>query len=202
MTTNGLGKSKVTAQLVQSLPGYSINMRIQYSILIRQFSLSKEAYLYWKALKDVNETQGSLYDRQPGSIRGNIKSLTDNELVLGYFDAGVVSEKRAFFSPDDFSKSGYRAPKFLTSCDNYVPVEVLLSGIGAYYAKNGQGLLISEAVGKETRPCSCGPTIAAIAEILARILNLLSGHKMGNGKAKTMNTKDFIFVFFIDRKLR
>jgi Domain of unknown function (DUF4249) len=146
-TTNGLGQSKVKAQLLQTIPGYSPNMRIRYSILVRQFTLSKEAYQYWKDLKDINESQGSLYDRQPGTVRGNLNSLSDDELVLGYFDAGVVSEKRVFFTPDYFSASGYKAPKFLTSCDNFMPVEVQVSGIGAYYARNGQSLIISEATG-------------------------------------------------------
>ncbi len=146
-STLGLDESKVTAQLIQSIPGYSPNMRIRYSILIRQFALSKDAYLFWKALKDINESQGTLYDRQPGTVRGNISSLVDDELVLGYFDAGVISEKRAFFTPDSFRGTTYKTPQFLTSCNNFIPVQVRVSGIAAYYAKNGQGLVISEATG-------------------------------------------------------
>ncbi len=145
--TEGLAESKVKAQVIQTIPGYSPNMRIRYSILVRQFSLSREAYQYWKDLKDQNEGQGSLYDRQPGTIRGNITSLSDDQIVLGFFDASVISEKRVFFAPSYFADAGYKAPKFLTSCENFTPVEVLVSKIGDYYTRNGQGLIISEAVG-------------------------------------------------------
>jgi hypothetical protein len=147
-STKGLAESKVTAQLLQTIPGYSPNMRIRYSILVRQFALSKNAFQYWKALKDVNESQGTLYDRQPGAVRGNITSLSDKEVVIGYFDAGKVAEKRAFFTPDDFTASGYKAPKFLTSCYFFTPVDVLLSGLGAYLTEHSrENLVVSEVQG-------------------------------------------------------
>jgi Domain of unknown function (DUF4249) len=146
-STAGLHESKVTSQLIQTIPGISPAMRIVYSILINQFSLSEEAYQYWKKLKDLNETQGSLYDRQPGPTRGNIKSLSDDEVVLGFFGASSVTQKRAFFTPDDFSEMGYRKPKFLSSCETIPSVDIPVSEIGAYYALNGQSLIISETAG-------------------------------------------------------
>jgi Domain of unknown function (DUF4249) len=147
-STKGLAASKVTAQLIQTIPGYSPNMRIRYSILVKQFALSQNAYLYWKALKDVNESQGTLYDRQPGTVRGNVTSLSDKEVVVGYFDAGAVTEKRVFFTPDDFTDSGYKAPKFLTSCYFFTPIDVLLSELGAYLTEHSrENLIVSEVQG-------------------------------------------------------
>ncbi|MEO7992349.1 MAG: DUF4249 domain-containing protein [Chryseolinea sp.] len=146
-STQELGESKVTSEVIHSIPGYSPNMRIKYSILVRQFALSKDAYLYWKSLRDVNQSQGTLYDTQPGTVRGNITSLTSSEIVLGYFDAGVIAEKRAFFVPSNFTAAGYKKPQFLTSCDNFIPIEVKLSNIGSYLSRYGENLEISEAVG-------------------------------------------------------
>ncbi len=150
-SAEGLAESKVISQLIQTVPGISLYMRIRYSILVNQFSLSQESYQYWEKLKVLNETQGSLYDRQPGVVKGNITPLSgnENELVLGYFDACSVTQKRVFFTPDDFSDAGYRKPKFLSSCETIPAIEIPVTEIGAYYALNGnsQSLIISETAG-------------------------------------------------------
>ena len=111
---------------------------------MRQYALDQAAYLFWKMIHDVNETQGSLFDTQTGAVPGNIHG--DGQ-VLGYFEAGGVSEKRVFFSPSDFSASGYKPPKYLTVCEDYVPVEILSDKIGAYMEKNHESMEISEASG-------------------------------------------------------
>jgi hypothetical protein len=140
-TTKGLAGDRITGQQIQTLPGYSIEMRIKYSILVRQYVLDEPAYNYWKSLADVNQTQGTLFDHQPGPVKGNVTSLSDpSEIVLGYFDAGEVASKRQFFVPSNFTKSGYVPPKYLTSCFNYVPVEVAEDKIAIVmpqYTKDG-----------------------------------------------------------------
>ena len=111
-------------------------MRIRYSILVRQYTLSEKGYFFWKTLRDINQTQGTLYDIQPGVVRGNIHSLTDkNEVVLGYFDAATVSEVRTFFTPMDFRDTGYRPPRYLNYCNDLDPVRVPFDGIGEYMEK-------------------------------------------------------------------
>jgi Domain of unknown function (DUF4249) len=147
-STFGLSQDKVNGHLLREISGGSELMRIKYSLLVRQFSLSKEAYTYWNGLKILNESQGSLFDRQPGNIRGNIKSVSTNEEVLGYFDAGVVKEKRVFFLPTDFYDAGYIRPPYLTGCEKAEPVEVLLSTVGDYLTNHSRdSLLISEVQG-------------------------------------------------------
>jgi hypothetical protein len=123
-------------------------MRIKYSLLVRQYALDETSYIFWKMIHDVNETQGSLFDIQTGAVRGNIRSeVNPDEMVLGYFDAGIVIEKRVFFSPADFAASGYRPPKYLTFCQEYVPVDILIDNIGEYMEKNQETMEISEASG-------------------------------------------------------
>jgi hypothetical protein len=144
-STVGLTESKVRSALIQTIPGSSETMRVIYSILVSQYVLSQEAYRYWNKLKDLNENQGSLSDHQPGAVRGNIRSLSDDEIVLGYFDACAITQKRAFFRPDDFLDAGYRRPKFLSSCETIPPVDVPVEEIGAFYAANeGTDLIIWE----------------------------------------------------------
>ncbi len=147
-STFGLSQDKITGHILREISGGSELMRVKYSMLVRQYSLSKNAYTYWNNLRILNEAQGSLFDRQPGNIRGNIKSLSANEEVLGYFDAGVIKEKRVFYTPFDFYESGYSRPPFLTGCGNAQPIEVLLSTVGDYLSQHPRdSLLINEVQG-------------------------------------------------------
>jgi hypothetical protein len=147
-STVGLSEDKVIDQLIQTIPGYSSNLRIRYSILIKQYVLSQAAYKYWHNIQVVNQTQGTLYDTQPGTVAGNIHSTNTSETALGYFDAGVIKEKRAFFIPSDFTPSGYKVQKFLAYCDFYQPVDVRLNVLGDYLnAHLADSLVVSEVEG-------------------------------------------------------
>jgi len=147
-STANLQSDKITKQLLRFIPATSPVLRIKYSLLVRQYAMDETSYIFWKMIHDVNETQGSLFDIQTGAVRGNIRSDTDpDEMVLGYFDAGVVDEKRVFFTPSDFTPSGYKVPKYLTVCAEYVPVDITINNIGEYMEKNHESMEISETSG-------------------------------------------------------
>ena len=78
-------------------------LRSRYSILAKQYALSETSYHFYRALKENNESVGSLSDKQTGPIVGNMMNIDDpGEVVLGHFEVSGVSEKRVFFSNDDF----------------------------------------------------------------------------------------------------
>ena len=86
--------------LLHFLRGDDKKLSIRYSLLAKQYSISKEAYLYWSDIEDQSSQDGSLYTSQPFQIRGNIRNLQDpDEPVLGYFFAAGVTEDRSFFNP-------------------------------------------------------------------------------------------------------
>jgi hypothetical protein len=147
-TTANLQSDKITKHPLIYILATSPTMRIKYSLLVRQYALDEKGYLFWKMMHDVNETQGSLFDIQTGAVPGNIRNESNPQaLTLGYFDAGDVVDKRVFFTPADFAAAGYKAPKYLTYCNEYVPVEVPSDKIGAYMEKNQEGMEISETTG-------------------------------------------------------
>lgn len=77
-------------------------LSIKYSLLVRQYTLSDRTYNFRKALKEVNEEGGSLFDKVPETSLGNIINLTDSDLpVLGNFQVSGVSEKRMFIRKTD-----------------------------------------------------------------------------------------------------
>jgi hypothetical protein len=68
---------------------------MQYSILIRQYSISKKEYDYWDNLKRINESGDDLFATQPFPVISNIHNINDPlEQILGYFQVSAVKEKR------------------------------------------------------------------------------------------------------------
>ncbi len=67
----------------------------QYSLLIKQYSLSESAYTFWENLKKNNQESGGLFDSQPVLVKGNVHNLNDQkEEVLGYFGLSSIKQKR------------------------------------------------------------------------------------------------------------
>ena len=81
------------------IPRSSEKFGVRYSILVKQYALTKEAYEFLQLMKKNTESLGSIFDPQPSELRGNIHCLTDpNELVIGYLTASSVEEKRIFIT--------------------------------------------------------------------------------------------------------
>jgi hypothetical protein len=90
----------------------SDRLTIKYSLLVRQYALTQEAYEFWKILEDQTAKTGELYETQPAEITGNMHSMEDpREFVMGMFYASSVQEKRIFITP------GLPPPASL--CDRY-----------------------------------------------------------------------------------
>jgi hypothetical protein len=82
---------------INSIPKGSQKTHLKYSILVKQKSISLDAYNYWLNLQKTTENLGSIFDPLPGRVVGNIHNITNNnEPVLGYFDIGEYQEKRIF----------------------------------------------------------------------------------------------------------
>jgi hypothetical protein len=66
-----------------------------YSILVRQYALTEDAFNFWQNLKKNTEQLGSIFDAQPSEIQGNIHNINNNaEPVFGYISAGTMQQKR------------------------------------------------------------------------------------------------------------
>jgi len=69
----------------------------KYFIKVEQYSISEEAYLFFKLLKNQLSINGDIFDPPPATIRGNMISLgSPDEDVIGYFRASDVSVKSIF----------------------------------------------------------------------------------------------------------
>jgi hypothetical protein len=89
----------------------------RYSILVKQFVQSPEAYAYYETLKGLTQSSTDIFSEdQPGFLAGNISALDDpNENVAGFFEVATVDEKRIFFNYEDFFP-GEELPPYILNC--------------------------------------------------------------------------------------
>lgn len=97
-TTNELSEDRVNFPVrFISNKNYIISHR--YSILVRQYIQSLEAYTFYKTLKELSGSESILSQNQPGFFYGNINALNNpNEKIIGFFEVSSVSSKRIFFN--------------------------------------------------------------------------------------------------------
>ena len=79
----------------------SFKFAFQYCVNVKQSSLTRGAFDYWRAIKESRERSGSLFEKIPSSVPGNIRNVNDlSEKVYGYFYASSVIFDRLFIGGD------------------------------------------------------------------------------------------------------
>jgi hypothetical protein len=112
-STNGLSEDRVRFPIrFISNQNYIITHR--YSILVRQYIQTIEAYTFYKTLKEMSGSESILSQSQPGFFYGNIKSSDNpNEKIIGFFEVSSVSSKRIFFNYTDLFPKEPIPPYFI-----------------------------------------------------------------------------------------
>ena len=84
------------------IPKDDQRIAIRYSVLVKQYAITQQAFSYFQLLQKNTERQGSIFDEQPTQLIGNIHSVDDpDEPVIGFLTAGNVQEKRLFIQNDE-----------------------------------------------------------------------------------------------------
>jgi len=92
-----LDEDKISRYPLNLVSNLTDRLRVNYSILANQYSLTEDEYLYWEKLQNVSQQVGGLYDMIPSGIPSNVYCLNDpNQQVLGYFSVSAKSSKRLF----------------------------------------------------------------------------------------------------------
>lgn len=96
-STTSLAEARIMKYPLSFISNTTDRLKVKYSMLVKQYSISKDEYLYWEKLQNLSEQVGGLYDLIPASILGNVYSTNNpNEKVLGYFSVSATSSKRIF----------------------------------------------------------------------------------------------------------
>ena len=110
------GVNFINGQEIQFInPIESDRLTQEYSILVKQYSISNTEYDFWNNLKKVGEAGGDIFALQPFTVISNIHNVNNNnERVLGYFEVSAVSQKRIFITSHDLDP--LYLPHYQTDC--------------------------------------------------------------------------------------
>lgn len=102
-TTRNLSSNEIKGMALNYVSNQTDRLSVTYSLLVKQQSLSREAYDYFQRLNEQAAEAGGLYDIQPSSVKGNLYSVYDpDEVVLGFFHATQLREKQIFVHNNNY----------------------------------------------------------------------------------------------------
>ncbi len=140
-STEKLAKDVVYQNSIVQIPLSAEKVETRYSILLKQYAITQDAFNFYQNLQKNTEQLGSIFDAQPSQLSGNIHCLTDpSELVVGYITANNVQTKRIYIShnqiPDvpinypydceqDTAKNASVEGLLIDRPVNYIPLQLL-----------------------------------------------------------------------------
>ncbi|PLW94406.1 MAG: hypothetical protein C0591_13035, partial [Marinilabiliales bacterium] len=96
-STAGLSETAVNGLPLNYVTTDTRMLSIRYSLLVKQYTVTDEAFTYYNSLQAISSEQGALYAQQPYQVKGNIKStINPDEPILGYFLVAGIDEKRIY----------------------------------------------------------------------------------------------------------
>jgi hypothetical protein len=101
--TSGFAESTVSHFPINFISNTTDRLITKYSIIVNQYSLNEDEFLYWEKIQNITQQVGGLYDIVPSSVPGNMQCIENpDESVLGYFSVSAKSSRRIFIK-DYFS---------------------------------------------------------------------------------------------------
>ncbi len=80
---------QIARQEVATVP---VECRDKYYLEVEQQALSRDAYVYYKTIKQLLQNTGGVFDVAPSAVPGNLTCVSNpNEQVLGFFSAVGIS---------------------------------------------------------------------------------------------------------------
>lgn len=96
-TSAALGQDIISGYTINAIPNGNPRLNIRYSILVRQYALTENAYNYWLLIQKTSQNLGTLFDLQPTQLVGNIHCVTTpSQPVIGYISASSLQQQRIF----------------------------------------------------------------------------------------------------------
>jgi hypothetical protein len=97
--TSKLKEDVVYQSPITNIPFTSEKIEQEYSILVKQYALTADAFTFYQNMKKNTEQLGSIFDAQPSQLVGNIHNVADaGEPVIGFVCVSNVQSKRVFLT--------------------------------------------------------------------------------------------------------
>lgn len=122
--TNSLSDDSVNDLLINFIDSKDPSLSNRYSLLIKQYVISRDAYNYYKILEELSGSENIFSQTQPGFLEGNITNINNpNEKIIGFFNVSSVTTKRIYFNYRDFYDPEGIRPRFVpfALCEETLP---------------------------------------------------------------------------------
>lgn len=160
VATSKLGEERISKFPVRFIDRNNYIISHRYSILVKQYVQSYNAYTYYQTLEKFSSTENPFSQIQTGFFSGNMTAVDNpSEKVLGFFGVSSVSEKRLFFNYTDFF-SGESVPPYAIPCYYIFPVEkpneAIYYNLVKYFGPNNSQLDLAPIGATLFVPPACG----------------------------------------------
>ncbi|WP_184547735.1 DUF4249 domain-containing protein [Mucilaginibacter sp. FT3.2] len=149
-STAKLGQDVVFQAPITTIPSSSERIELRYSILLKQYALTKEAYAFWENMKKNTEQLGSIFDAQPSQLIGNIHCVSNPaEPVIGYISVTNISTKRIYIDNSQLPQSWITKSPYDCSIDSALFLNPKNNAQEVEnYIINGSGIPLGQIMGK------------------------------------------------------
>jgi hypothetical protein len=111
-----LTRDVIDSFTLTTIPNSDPRVDIDYSIIVRQYALTPDAYNYWLLIQKTTQNVGTLFDVQPTQLIGNIHCISNPaEPVIGYLSACSVQQQRIYTFESSLHDWTHNQPGF--NCD-------------------------------------------------------------------------------------
>ncbi|HEV2480744.1 MAG TPA: DUF4249 domain-containing protein [Puia sp.] len=94
-TSASLTQNLISGYTVNIIPNGDARLDIGYSILVRQYAITEDAFNYWQLIQKTTDNIGTLFDVQPTQLIGNIHCTTNpTQPVIGFISATSMQQQR------------------------------------------------------------------------------------------------------------
>jgi hypothetical protein len=137
-TSSALADDIIHAYPLATIPQGDPRIDIRYSLRVRQYALTEDAYNYWLLIQKTSQNVGTLFDLQPTQLIGNIHCLTDPSVpVIGYISACSIQQQRIFILNSSLNDWAHNQAAF--GCDTVIipqnePDQLLYTYPDPFYA--------------------------------------------------------------------
>ncbi|HEX9513839.1 MAG TPA: DUF4249 domain-containing protein [Puia sp.] len=92
-----LAKDEIYEYPLNKIPADDEQLSVLYSMMVRQYALTRDGYNFLNLMKKNTESLGSIFDAQPSQLTSNIHCLSNTaEQVIGFISAGTVQQQRIY----------------------------------------------------------------------------------------------------------
>ncbi len=99
----------------------NVNFYDKYMVEVEQMSLSRSSFQFFKLAREQKAGASNLFQAPAGEIRGNLRSMNSDDVVIGLFWASSIHKREMFIYPEDVPYRLTPMPMITDPCYDYFP---------------------------------------------------------------------------------